>query len=47
MKIYGKSQLDLVLQMPEEVYAMVEAMTPSEKAELSAEWLALLDNICF
>jgi RimJ/RimL family protein N-acetyltransferase len=34
--------LQLVPRTLEEVRAMVEAMTPSEKAELSAEWLALL-----
>jgi RimJ/RimL family protein N-acetyltransferase len=36
--------LKLVPQTPEEVYAMIEAMTPAEKAELSADWLALLDG---
>ena len=44
MKIYGKSRLDLVLQTREEVYAMIEGMSPSEKAELSGEWLAMLDS---
>jgi len=34
--------LNLVPRTLEEVRAMVEAMTPSEKAELSADWLALL-----
>jgi hypothetical protein len=34
--------LKLVPQTLEEVRAMVEAMTPSEKTELSADWLALL-----
>jgi len=34
--------LKLVPRTLEEVRAMVEAMTPSEKAELSADWLALL-----
>ena len=34
--------LKLVPRTVEEVRAMVEAMTPSEKAELSADWLALL-----
>ena len=34
--------LKLVPQTLEEVRAMVEAMTPSEKAELSADWLAQL-----
>jgi ribosomal-protein-alanine N-acetyltransferase len=35
--------LKLVPQTLEEVHAMIEAMTPAEKAELSADWLALLD----
>jgi len=34
--------LKLVPRTLEEVRAMVQAMTPSEKAELSADWLALL-----
>jgi ribosomal-protein-alanine N-acetyltransferase len=34
--------LKLVPQTLEEVLAMVEAMTPSEKAEVSADWLARL-----
>lgn len=34
--------LKLVPQTLEEVFAMVAAMTPSEKAELSADWLARL-----
>jgi RimJ/RimL family protein N-acetyltransferase len=34
--------LKLVPQTLQEVLAMVEAMTPSEKAELSADWLARL-----
>jgi ribosomal-protein-alanine N-acetyltransferase len=34
--------LKLVPQSLEEVLAMVEAMTPSEKTELSADWLARL-----
>jgi len=34
--------LKLVPQSLEEVRAMVEAMTPSEKAELSADWLERL-----
>ncbi len=41
MHLQSKS-LKLVLQTLKEVNAMVEAMTPSEKAELSADWLALL-----
>ena len=36
--------LKLVPQTLEQVRAMVEAMTPSEKAELSADWLARLDS---
>jgi ribosomal-protein-alanine N-acetyltransferase len=35
-------KLKLVPQTLEEVRAMIEAMTPSEKAELSADWLARL-----
>ncbi|HMP83702.1 MAG TPA: GNAT family N-acetyltransferase [Verrucomicrobiota bacterium] len=34
--------LKLVPQTLEEVHAMIEAMTPAEKAELSADWLARL-----
>jgi ribosomal-protein-alanine N-acetyltransferase len=34
--------LKLVPQTKEEVLAMIEAMSPAEKAELSADWLALL-----
>jgi [ribosomal protein S5]-alanine N-acetyltransferase len=34
--------LKLVPKTLEEVHAMVEAMSPSEKAELSADWLARL-----
>jgi len=34
--------LKLVPQTLEEVHATIEAMTPAEKAELSADWLALL-----
>ncbi len=34
--------LKLVPRTLEEVRAMVEAMTPSEKAQLSVDWLALL-----
>jgi RimJ/RimL family protein N-acetyltransferase len=36
--------LKLVPQTLDEVRAMVEAMTPSEKAELSADWLARLHS---
>ena len=32
--------LKLVLQTPEDVRAFIEEMTPPEKAELSADWLA-------
>jgi ribosomal-protein-alanine N-acetyltransferase len=39
--------LKLVPQTLEEVRAMVEAMTPSEKAELSADWLAGLHASIF
>ena len=35
--------LKLVPQTLEEVHATIEAMTPADKAELSADWLALLD----
>jgi ribosomal-protein-alanine N-acetyltransferase len=35
--------LKLVPQTLEDVHAMIEAMTPAEKAELSPDWLALLD----
>jgi RimJ/RimL family protein N-acetyltransferase len=35
-------RLKLVLQTLEEIRAMIEAMTPSEKAELSPNWLARL-----
>ncbi len=34
--------LKLVPKTLEDVHAMIDAMTPSEKAELSADWLALL-----
>jgi RimJ/RimL family protein N-acetyltransferase len=34
--------LTLVPKTLEEVHASIEAMTPAEKAELSADWLALL-----
>ena len=37
--------LTLVLQTPEETHALIDAMTPSEKAELSADWLALVDSV--
>jgi RimJ/RimL family protein N-acetyltransferase len=36
------SSLELVPQTLEEVRAMVEAMSPAEKAQLSADWLARL-----
>jgi [ribosomal protein S5]-alanine N-acetyltransferase len=35
--------LKLIPQTLEEVRAMIEAMDPSEKAQLSADWLARLD----
>jgi RimJ/RimL family protein N-acetyltransferase len=35
-------RLKLVPQTLEEVYAMVEAMSPADKAQLSADWLAQL-----
>ena len=34
--------LKLIPMTLQEVHAMVQAMSPSEKAELSADWLALL-----
>jgi RimJ/RimL family protein N-acetyltransferase len=37
-------RVKLVLQMPEETQALIEGMTPLEKAELSADWLALVDS---
>ena len=37
--------LKLVPQTPEEARAMVEAMTPSEKAQVSADWLARLATL--
>lgn len=42
MHIPTKS-LNLIPQTIEEVRAMIEAMDPSEKAQLSADWLAQLD----
>lgn len=36
--------LKLVLQSPEDVRAMIDGMSPSEKAELSADWLARFDS---
>ncbi|HWX22473.1 MAG TPA: GNAT family N-acetyltransferase [Candidatus Binatia bacterium] len=39
MQIQNKN-LKLVSSTVEEVHAMIEAMTPSEKANLSADWLA-------
>lgn len=44
MKIWlvQTKSLKLVPQTLKEVHAKVEAMTPAEKAELSADWLALL-----
>ena len=34
--------LKLIPMTLQDVHAMVQAMSPSEKAELSADWLALL-----
>lgn len=36
--------LTLVLQTPEETRALIDGMAPSEKAELSADWLTLVDS---
>jgi RimJ/RimL family protein N-acetyltransferase len=36
--------LKLVLQTPEDIRALIEGMSPSEKAELSADWLALVES---
>ena len=36
--------LKLVLESPEDVRARIEAMSPSDKAELSADWLALVES---
>ena len=36
--------LMLVLQTPEETRALIDRMTLSEKAELSADWLTLVDS---
>jgi RimJ/RimL family protein N-acetyltransferase len=38
------SSLKLVLESPEEVRARIEAMSPSEKAQLSGDWLALVES---
>ena len=38
------SNLRLVLQSPEEIRALIDGMTPDEEAELSADWLALVDS---
>jgi ribosomal-protein-alanine N-acetyltransferase len=43
MKIETRN-LTLVLQTPEKTRALIDGMTPSEKAELSTEWLALVDS---
>lgn len=37
-------RLELVLQTPEEMRALIGGMAPSTKAEVSAEWLSLLDS---
>ena len=39
--------LKMVLQTLEETRAQVEALSPSEKAELSADWLARLRTLTF
>jgi ribosomal-protein-alanine N-acetyltransferase len=36
--------LKLVPQTPDDLHAMIERMTPSERAELSPDWLARLDS---
>ncbi len=36
--------LTLVLQTPEETRELIDGMTPSEKAEFSADWLTLVDS---
>ena len=38
------NNLRLVLQSPEGTRAQIDEMTPSEKSELSADWLALVDS---
>ena len=38
------SNLRLVLQTPEIIRTQIGAMAPEEKAELSADWLALVSN---
>ncbi len=38
------SNLTLVLQSLEDILALIDGMTPSEKTELSADWLALVDS---
>ena len=37
-------RLELVLQSHEEMRALIDGMAPSERAEVSADWLALLDS---
>jgi ribosomal-protein-alanine N-acetyltransferase len=41
-KANQKNNLRLVKQTLEEVHAMIDGMTPAEKAELSSDWLAQL-----
>ena len=38
------SNLTLVLQSPEDSRAQIDKMAPAERAELSADWLALVDS---
>lgn len=38
------NNLRLVLQSPEDTRAQIDEMPPSEKSELSADWLALIDS---
>lgn len=42
--IIKTKRLELVLQTPEEMRALVKGMEPSAKAEISADWLSLLDS---
>ncbi len=36
--------LKLVLQTPDDIRVLIDGMTPSEKAELSADWMALVHS---
>ena len=38
------NNLRLLLQSPEDTRAQIDEMSPSEKSELSADWLALVDS---